>query len=360
MNTIPTSSEPNDAHVELELERVIHAVGGTVLTGGPVWEADVIGSEAVPGARHSGILDLAFDLYPWPPTPAQDAALGALGYGRGDPHEGVVTYDRPDRRVRLHFFDPEGDRWFARVITRDHVLADPGGRAAYEAALTSPHRKVLFDELDVRAHDWYVRKVGWTPVTDLARDLADLPAPWVVTSGWAVDLHAGEVQRAHRDLDVSVSRADQSALLGHLHGRGWRLDVVDEGRYRPWTPGETLEAPIMQVHARQGRRFVDVLLGEGALGGVPGEPWRFRRDPTVTRDAALARRVGPLGVPYLAPELVLLFKSSFHGAAPRGKDAQDFERTLPLLDDEARAWLAQVLARRHPGHPWITRLQEDT
>jgi len=57
------------------------------------------------------------------------------------------------------------------------------------------------------------------------------------------------------------------------------------------------------------------------------------------------------GVPYLAPELQLLFKSE----APREKDDVDTREVIPELDPTRRARLADLL----PGdHPWERLLRE--
>jgi hypothetical protein len=65
----------------------------------------------------------------------------------------------------------------------------------------------------------------------------------------------------------------------------------------------------------------------------------------------------PTGIPYLAPEIVLLFKAKH---AARGKDAADFARALPLLDGQRREWLADALRVVHPGHDWITLVGPDS
>ena len=62
------------------------------------------------------------------------------------------------------------------------------------------------------------------------------------------------------------------------------------------------------------------------------------------------------GLPYLAPELALLFKSKNTGNRPRPEDQADFERACPLLDPEQRAWLRWALAAVDPGHVWIDAL----
>ena len=55
------------------------------------------------------------------------------------------------------------------------------------------------------------------------------------------------------------------------------------------------------------------------------------------------------GIPYLAPEYVLLFKAKLD----RDKDRADLDGVLPRLDDGRRRRLHALLARVHPGHPWL-------
>ncbi|MBO0793003.1 MAG: aminoglycoside adenylyltransferase, partial [Ktedonobacteraceae bacterium] len=59
------------------------------------------------------------------------------------------------------------------------------------------------------------------------------------------------------------------------------------------------------------------------------------------------------GIPYLAPEIQLLYKSR----GLRSKDEADFDSTLLYLDQERRQWLAQALTIVHPGHPWLAQLE---
>jgi hypothetical protein len=55
------------------------------------------------------------------------------------------------------------------------------------------------------------------------------------------------------------------------------------------------------------------------------------------------------GIPYVIPEVVLLFKAK----APRPKDQSDFLQALPVMDSTRRSRLAGWLSRVHPGHPWL-------
>jgi hypothetical protein len=74
------------------------------------------------------------------------------------------------------------------------------------------------------------------------------------------------------------------------------------------------------------------------------------------RDLERALLAAADGLPHLAPELVLLFKSRNTGAQDRPRDQSDFERVFPRLDTERRAWLRWALEVASPGHAWIARL----
>jgi hypothetical protein len=59
-----------------------------------------------------------------------------------------------------------------------------------------------------------------------------------------------------------------------------------------------------------------------------------------------------LGIPILAPEIQLLFKAK----QTREKDQADFDRVMPRLRIDQRAWLMDALRRYHAGHPWLSAL----
>jgi hypothetical protein len=80
-----------------------------------------------------------------------------------------------------------------------------------------------------------------------------------------------------------------------------------------------------------------------------GDTWICRRDPGLRRPYRDVVRHTDDGVPYLAPEIVLLFKAK----ARRPKDEADLASLLPVLDGAQRDWLARSLTVVHPGHPWI-------
>jgi hypothetical protein len=97
-------------------------------------------------------------------------------------------------------------------------------------------------------------------------------------------------------------------------------------------------------------------------GPEDDQDWVFRRDHRVRRPvASLTGPASRPGLPVLAPEVQLLYKSGVAGGSgPRPKDELDFATLGPLLDDEARAWLVASLTSLEPDHPWATELASGT
>jgi hypothetical protein len=121
-----------------------------------------------------------------------------------------------------------------------------------------------------------------------------------------------------------------------------------------------LQPPFHQIWARRGpgqpSTADDLAADPTTLGFLleqgSTDRWVFRRYPAVTRPLRQLGRATADGVPYVAPEVALLFKAK----APRFKDQRDFDRVLPVLDGAARAFLAWALEQAQPGHPWRAQL----
>jgi hypothetical protein len=186
----------------------------------------------------------------------------------------------------------------------------------------------------------------WRP-QEAARRLAGVTAPWCVAGGWALDLFRGEQTREHGDLEIAVPAPDFGAVRAAL--AGYRFEVVGSGRAWP------LDSPAFDVMHQTwvsepgtGVYRLDIFREPQRAGA-----WVCRRDETIRIPYEQIIRRTPDGIPYLVPEIVLLFKAR-HSAEP--KNQADFAGTLPLLDDPAVGWLRQALARLHPGHPWLGAL----
>ena len=169
---------------------------------------------------------------------------------------------------------------------------------------------------------------------------------WWVSGGHALDLHLGRSWRDHEDTDIGIVRSDLKelhALLIH-----WDLHVAAAGQLTPWR-GEPLEVARHQNNlwcrlTAHGPWVLDVTIGEGS-----NENWIYRRDPTVQVPWDMAVLRTAEGIPYLAPELQLIYKSK----GLRSKDDTDATEVIPSLNARQRAMLSRLLGT---DHPWQRRL----
>ena len=47
---------------------------------------------------------------------------------------------------------------------------------------------------------------SFAPLRAELEHVADLPVPWYVAGGWAIDLFVGQVTRDHQDVDLVIGR----------------------------------------------------------------------------------------------------------------------------------------------------------
>ncbi len=170
---------------------------------------------------------------------------------------------------------------------------------------------------------------------------------WWVSGGHSLDLALGRTWRHHEDTDVGVARHDLPAL--HALLAGWDLYVAAAGRLTPWR-GEPLGIDRYQNNVwcrvnRDGAWMLDVTISEGS-----DQDWIYRRDRTVVVPWEVAVQHTADGIPYLAPELQLLYKSK----GPREKDDVDAAVVIPSLGAPRRDLLARLLK---PDHPWQRHLR---
>ena len=171
------------------------------------------------------------------------------------------------------------------------------------------------------------------------------PAPWFVAGGWALDLFEGANVRPHGDVDIAILRRDQARLFDALPH--WSFRKAADGELRRWSKSEYLRPPLHEIHARCADLHLEFLLNE-----CDHAFWLYRRNTAVTLPLENLGVMSSNGIPYLAPEVVLLYKAQ----APRAADESDFRRIAPLLRPPARAWLAAALNVCHPGHAWSKAL----
>ena len=168
-------------------------------------------------------------------------------------------------------------------------------------------------------------------------------APWGVAGGWAIDLFVGASTRPHADVDVALMRDDQAAL--HRILAGARLEKVVGGARTPWRVDERLEPPVHEVHAAwPDEMHVEFVLNDR---DASTDEWIYRRDARIRMPLARAFH-SEEAIPFLAPEIVLLFKSK----APKAKDDADLRVALPYLDDASARWLGDAIVTTGGAVHW--------
>lgn len=189
----------------------------------------------------------------------------------------------------------------------------------------------------------------WEPldVESVVEVFVGAPFRWWISGGRALDLHLQRSWRDHDDTDLGVLRSDLAAV--HERLGPWEAHIAAAGKLSPWR-GEPLRSDRHQNNVWCRRTdaapwILDITIGDGS-----DEEWIYRRDPSIRVPWNMAVLHSVAGIPYLAPELQLLYKST----AIRPKDDIDAAVVIPTLDDRQLELLAATLA---PDHPWRSLLE---
>lgn len=346
-----------------EKERLIKALG-EMTDGGIVERVEHVGTTSVPGLLGRPCVDIAMAVWPFPLEEPALHALETLGY-EFDPNFAASPeqlFRHSSAKFQLYIDEAGSPLWTDYLLIRAYLHHNAAARQALTALKQKwdgdtgsiayrDAKREWFDQILGDAHRSWIEREGFAPLHFVAEELHDYPCSWYISGGWSIDLFLGEVTRVHQDVDVEVSRADQLVLQQYMTGRGWKLLTPFEGRLQPWPVHMRLEMPRHQVHAHRSGVFIDFLFADRQDG-----VWRYRREPNIIRNIGRIELLSDEGIPFLAPELVLLFKSRTTSGKERSKDQVDFEKVYLRLEPERKAWLRWALIAADPSHPWIGRL----
>ncbi|SDP28271.1 hypothetical protein SAMN04487897_1645 [Paenibacillus sp. yr247] len=169
--------------------------------------------------------------------------------------------------------------------------------------------------------------------------------PWAIAGGWSIDLFLGKATRDHDDIEIIIYRTDQLVIREYLND--WNFNKVQNGIITPWKRNEILVPPIHETYAEKGFEKIEILLNESNA-----EYWIYRRDTRIQREFNKTILTTNSGIPFLSPEITLLYKSK----NPRPKDEIDFRNIYEYMSIEQKQWLQYSLKLIYTEHPWIELL----
>ena len=171
-----------------------------------------------------------------------------------------------------------------------------------------------------------------------------------VAGGWALDLFCGRQTREHTDTDIQICCSEQALLFAAFPG--WEIYRTHAPGLARWTEGEYLDTtPNVWLRRDQDSPWsLEVMFLD-----TEGEEWVYRRNRAIRGKVQEIGLVTEGGIPYLRPEVQLLFKGG--SSALREKDTRDLLAVLPALPKASRMWLARTLRLQFPaGHEWLRHL----
>lgn len=199
---------------------------------------------------------------------------------------------------------------------------------------------------------------------------------YAIGGGQAIDLFLGYESRVHGDIDVIAFWDERDRIIQFMWEHGFHVcemlgggrvhHITDLARQRyvkrnlccfrdgcplvkAYPPDEDGCGRFEFFHTGQTELdFIEFLFNDKSA-----THFIYARDREIQR--ALDKAVLDAdGVPYLAPELCLLYKST---DTEREGYQQDFELASAVLDGEQRAWLQRALERCYPHeHKWLAAL----
>ena len=211
---------------------------------------------------------------------------------------------------------------------------------------------------------------------------------YAICGGFAFDMYTGRTLRTHGDFDITVFKEDKHQAVNLLMGMGWQVygrfmetgkpatnvlfykvediahsywdDCINFWAIKPNCFPEMYKLPRLggEVYSYKAGKFLVENLEFIELEVDTRENGEYvaRDNPRIAlpmEKAILYRE----GIPYLAPEVVLFYKSdrfSFETPSVRPKTLQDFETILPMLPAESKVWLQEAITKAYPdGCPWL-------
>jgi len=213
---------------------------------------------------------------------------------------------------------------------------------------------------------------------------------YAICGGFALDMFVGKQLRDHGDFDMCFFKEDRQRVLQFLmdrewpiYGRFWEENkpitqylfykiedlndpelekcgfwAVKPGGWAEMYPLERANKNLYSYKMHEPRLSSFVFIEVG-FDNKEGDNYVVHDNPKVTRPMSKAIMYAD-GIPYLAPEIILFFKTDkFSATHPylKPKMETDFKAVMPLLSDEQKSWLKNAIKTAHGDEtPWLDGL----
>ena len=212
-------------------------------------------------------------------------------------------------------------------------------------------------------------------INELIQFLRTMGMDYAICGGSAIDLFVGRKTRAHKDLDVAVYWENRDEIVRYMLDSEWELYEPTRSRYL-----HKIVAPETQKREKSNiwcvkkdnasYRFTERenYLFDALFDGTEQTELNFieflfnKRDEKFfyyARNERIKRALPAAilktsDICYLAPEIVLLYKST---AAGKAEYQMDFDNAYPHMHEEQISWLMNALMTMNPdGHRWLEKV----
>lgn len=224
-------------------------------------------------------------------------------------------------------------------------------------------------------------------VVELFNDFFKLNINWAICGGDAIDLFVGEQTRNHKDLDVAVFWEDRKQIIEYMLQHKWRVFEPDNGRLREITNNSNdlmkednlwcltpncksydikhLEHNFYDIQPLMNNQetldFIEFLFNK-----KDNHYFYYKRNHQIKLQLEQAILYSKNEIPFLAPEMVLLYKSIFIRFLDKLEHQEmvnnyrhDFHVAIKKFTQNQINWLYQALKASYPnGHEWIDALEK--
>ncbi|MBR6536900.1 MAG: hypothetical protein IKT67_06835 [Lachnospiraceae bacterium] len=193
-----------------------------------------------------------------------------------------------------------------------------------------------------------------------------------ICGGFALDLFLGYETRTHGDIDILAFWEDREEIITYMQSKGFLIyEMLGGGKVHRITDIRmqeklrknifccTEDCELVRLYDTEEPDVYWLDFQHIGLSKLNYIEFLFNEKTedefVYIRDNRVRRKLEKVilekdGIPYLAPELCLLFKSS---DIEREGYQQDFELTVDRLNGEQRAWFEKAMEMLYPeGHKW--------